>query len=207
MGEGANATLTRLARSVAARQAWPALAFLLILALLGGLAYPLAVAGLARAAFPFQAGGSLLRARGRVVGSSLVGQDFTAPGDFWGRPSATAGQPCNGAASGASGLAPSSPGLRAAMEARVAMLRAADPGRTDPIPVDLVTASGSGLDPHISPEAALWQAHRVARARGLPEARVRALVKGMTRGRQMGILGEPRVDVQELNLALDGLAP
>jgi K+-transporting ATPase ATPase C chain len=188
----------------------PAFASVLVLAGLTGVAYPLAVLGLAQAAFPRQAGGSLLRREGQVVGSSLLGQVFTDAGDFWGRPSATvtpAGEPwpCDAGNSGGSNLAPGNPALRGAVAARVAALMAADPEQREPVPVDLVTASGSGLDPHLSPAAVLFQAHRVAKARGLPEATVRALVAAHTEGRQLGLLGEPRVNVLLLNLALDAL--
>lgn len=183
----------------------PALACLLGFSALTGLAYPLAITGLARAFFPHQAGGSLLRQDGKVVGSALIGQAFTDPRDFWGRPSATTPGPYNGAASGASNLAPSSPQLREAVEARIAALRALDPGATGPVPVDLVTASASGLDPDISPAAAAFQVPRVARARGLDEAEVRALVARHTTEPQFGILGEPRVNVLRLNLDLDTL--
>jgi len=171
----------------------------LVLTALSGVAYPLLVGALAWAAFPDQASGSLLRRDGRLVGSRLIGQDFTAPGDFWGRPSAS-----DGVSSGGSNLSPGNPELAKAVAARVARLRAADPGQ-EPIPVDLVTASGSGLDPHISPAAAGFQARRVARARGLDEARVRALVAACTERPQLGFLGDPRVNVLRLNLALDAL--
>ena len=146
-----------------------------------------------------------------MVGSRLIGQGFTAPGDFWGRPSATTtpdGQalPYDAANSGGSNLAPGHPDLRKLVEARIAVLRAADPGNLEPIPADLVTASGSGLDPQVSPAGAAYQAPRVARARGLAESRVLALVQAQTRGRQFGLLGEPSVNVLELNLALDALS-
>ncbi len=187
----------------------PALVSFLALSALTGLAYPLLVTGLAKAIFPRKAEGSLLRKEGKVIGSELIGQAFTDPGHFWGRPSATAGPdgkplPYNGGNSGGSNLAPSNPDLRKAVEERIAALRAADPDATAPVPVDLVTASASGLDPHISPAAALFQAHRVAKARGLDEARVRALVAGHTEGSTLGLLGEARVNVLKLNLALDG---
>lgn len=184
----------------------PALTLLLLLTLLTGLAYPAALTGLASLAAPSRASGSLLVERGRAVGSELVGQSFTNPGYFWGRPSATT-PAYNGASSSGSNLGPSNPALRAAVAERVAALRAADPGNTAPVPVDLVTASGSGLDPHLTPAAALYQTPRVARLRGLPLARVRALVEEHTEGRQLGVLGEPRVHVLRLNLALDRLAP
>jgi K+-transporting ATPase ATPase C chain len=188
----------------------PALVSFLGLTALTGLAYPLALTGLARALFPWQASGSLLRRDGMVAGSAWIGQSFTDPGHFWGRPSATVGpdgkpMPYNGANSGGSNLAPSNPALAEAVRERIAALRAADPEATGPVPVDLVTASGSGLDPDISPAAAAFQVPRVAKARGLDEARVRALVVRHTKGPQLGILGEPRVNVLELNLDLDAL--
>ncbi|MEW9624355.1 potassium-transporting ATPase subunit KdpC [Rhodanobacter geophilus] len=184
----------------------PALTLLVLLTVLTGLVYPLVVTGLAQAMFPHQANGSLMERDGRPNGSSLIGQEFTAPKYFWGRPSATAPQAYNGTASGGSNLGPANPALTGAVERRIAALQAADPGNHAPIPVDLVTASGSGLDPEISPAAAQYQLARVARARGLPPAEVRALVARCTRGRQFGVLGEPRVNVLELNLALDALA-
>ena len=187
----------------------PAIVAFLVLTVLTGLGYPLLVAALAWAAFPDQAGGSLLRKDGRVVGSLLVEQVFTGPGDFWGRPSATAGAdgkplPCNAANSGGANLCPGSPELARAVAERVAVLRAAHPGQ-EPIPVDLVTASGSGLDPHISPAAADSQVYRVAKARGLDQARVQALVEQCTEPPQLRLLGESRVNVLRLNLALDSL--
>ncbi len=185
-----------------------AVVVLVLLTLVTGLAYPLVVTGIASVAFRDAAGGSLVRdGRGRVVGSRLIGQPFDDPAFFWGRPSATGPFPCNPAASSGSNLAPSNPALRAAVSARVDALRAADPDARGPVPIDLVTASGSGLDPHVSPAAAAYQAGRVARARGLDVSRVRALVAEHTRGRDLGFLGEPRVNVLELNLALDRLAP
>lgn len=188
----------------------PALMSFLGLSVITGLAYPLALTGLARVLFPRQAEGSLLRRNGQVIGSAWIGQAFTDPGHFWGRPSATVDAggkplPYNGANSGGSNLAPSNPDLAKAVQARIAALRAADPDATGPVPVDLVTASGSGLDPHISPAAAAFQVPRVARARGLAEAKVRALVARHIEGPQLGILGEPRVNVLELNLDLDRL--
>ena len=185
----------------------PAIVSFLVLTGLAGLAYPLLVLGLAQVLFPRQAEGSLIRQDGRVLGSERIGQAFTAPGDFWGRPSATLGpdgQPlaCNAAHSGGSNLAPGNAELARAVAGRVARLQAADPGQ-GPIPGDLVSASGSGLDPNISPAAAAYQVHRVARARGIPEAEVRALVAQCTEGRQWRLLGEPRVQVLRLNLALD----
>jgi K+-transporting ATPase ATPase C chain len=165
------------------------------------------ITGLARLLFPHQAAGSLIIKDGRVLGSAWIGQSFSSPGEFWGRPSATldaAGKPLpyNAANSGASNLAPSNPVLGKLVQERVAALRAANPQATDPVPVDLVTASASGLDPHISPAAAEFQIPRVARARGLEVERVRALVAAHTEGRQLGCLGEPRVNVLKLNLAL-----
>lgn len=189
----------------------PALTSFLALSLLTGLAYPLGVTGLARLLFPRQAAGSLLRDDGRVIGSEWIGQSFTAPGEFWGRPSATVDaegkpQPYNGANSGGSNLAPSNPALHQMVRERIAILRAADPKAQGPVPVDLVTASGSGLDPHISPAAATYQVPRVARTRGLDEVKVRELVLTHIEGPQWGVLGEPRVNVLRLNLALDALS-
>lgn len=183
-----------------------AIILLLLLTAITGIAYPFAVTGIAQLAFPHQANGSLILRDGKPVGSALIGQLFTDPKYFWGRPSATAPQPYNGTASGGSNLGPTNPALRVAIKQRVAVLRAADPSNRAPIPVDLVTASGSGLDPDISPAAALYQSNRVARARGLPPDEVRALIDGYAQGRQFGVLGEPRVNVLELNLALDRLA-
>jgi len=185
----------------------PALTLLLILTVLTGLIYPLAVTGLAQLFFPDQANGSLIVHNGKVIGSKLIGQYFDKPKYFWGRPSATSPFPYNAAASGGSNLGPTNPALIEAVKARVAALRAADPGNESPIPVDLVTASGSGLDPHISPAAALYQLKRVARARGLDETTVQSLVTQHTEGRQFGLLGERRVNVLLLNLALDALKP
>jgi potassium-transporting ATPase KdpC subunit len=183
----------------------PALVLLLVLTLLTGLAYPLAVTGVAKLVFPRQAEGSLIVRDGRAVGSRLVGQPFSAPGYFWGRLSATAPVPYDAAASTGSNLGPLNPALLEAARARISALRAADPAATGPVPVDLVTASGSGLDPHVSPAAAACQVARVARARGLAPDAVRALVRRHTEGRTFGLLGEPRVNVLELNLALDDL--
>src|SRR5215467_5112477 len=185
----------------------PALTMLAILTLLTGVVYPLAVTGFAQWCFPFQANGSLIVRDGRVVGSELVGQHFDEPKYFWSRPSATSPFPYNAAASGGSNLGPTNPLLIETVKARVAALRAADPGNDLPIPVDLVTASGSGLDPHISPAAALYQLKRVARTRGLDENTVQTLVTQHTEGRQFGLLGERRVNVLLLNLALDAMKP
>lgn len=181
----------------------PALTMLLLLTVLTGLVYPLTVTGLAQVFFQDQANGSLIVREGKAIGSKLIGQQFDNPGYFWSRPSASSPFPYNAAASGGSNLGPSSSVLINAVKARVAALRDADPGNDAPIPVDLVTASGSGLDPHISPAAALYQISRVARARELDETAVRDLVVRYTQGRQLGVLGEPRVNVLLLNLALD----
>jgi K+-transporting ATPase ATPase C chain len=183
----------------------PILVILLGMTLLTGLAYPFAVTGLASAAFPRQARGSVLEHRGRVVGSDLVGQAWSSPGYFWGRPSATVAKPYDGASSSGSNAGPSNPALITAITERVAALRAADPSNDASVPIDLVTASGSGLDPHISPAAAYYQVGRVARARGLSEERVRSLVASVIEDRTLGVLGEPRVNVLRLNLALDEL--
>lgn len=184
----------------------PALTLFVLLSLITGLAYPLAVTGIAQTLFPRQANGSLVERNGQPVGSGLIGQAFIDPGHFWSRPSATAPTPYNAANSGGSNLAPTAPALAEAVQARIAALRAADPGNTAPVPVDLVTASASGLDPHISRAAADYQAARVARARGLPVPAVSALVAQHTEGRWLGFIGEPRVNVLALNLALEGLA-
>jgi K+-transporting ATPase ATPase C chain len=181
----------------------PALTMLAMLTLLTGLVYPLAVTGLAQLLFPHQANGSLLLRDGKVIGSELIGQYFDEPKYFWGRPSATSPFPYNAAASGGSNLGPTNPVLIEGIRARVAALRAADPGNDAQVPVDLVTASGSGLDPHISPAAAQYQVKRVARARGLDEGTVKALMTKYTEERQFGFLGERRVNVLKLNLALD----
>jgi K+-transporting ATPase ATPase C chain len=187
------------------RELRPAVLSLLVLTILTGVVYPLVVTGLAQLLFPAQANGSLIVVDGKVVGSGLIGQPFDDPKYFWSRPSATGPASSNGAASSGSNLGPTSDVLTEAVGARIAALRAADPGNTSPVPVDLVTASGSGLDPHISPAAARYQTARVARVRGLTEAQVQALVDEHTTGRQWGFLGEPVVAVLRLNLALDGL--
>jgi K+-transporting ATPase ATPase C chain len=180
---------------------------LLVFTVLTGLLYPLVVTGIAQLAFPHQANGSLIVVNGKTVGSTLIGQQFTAPKYFWGRLSATGPYPYNAASSSGSNLGPSNPALLDEVKARIAALKAADPGNTQPIPVDLVTSSGSGLDPDISVAAALYQLPRVARVRGLNESAVRALVDQYTQGRTLGFLGEPRVNVLQLNLALDALKP
>jgi K+-transporting ATPase ATPase C chain len=182
----------------------PALVSLVLLSLLTGLAYPAIVTVIAQVVFPRQANGSLIVEDGRAVGSALIGQPFDDPRYFWGRPSATAPFPYNAGASSGSNLGPTSSALTTAVQARVDALRAADPGNTVPVPVDLVTASGSGLDPHISPAAALYQVGRVARARSLEEVPVRRLVEQSIERRQLGVLGEPRVNVLAVNRALDG---
>jgi K+-transporting ATPase ATPase C chain len=188
----------------------PALILLITLTIITGVIYPLLVTAIAQAAFPNQANGSLIYDRdGQPVGSALIGQQFDAPQYFWGRLSATGTFPYNAfnaenlTASSGSNLGPTSQALLDAVQARVDALHAADPGNTAPVPVDLVTASGSGLDPHISPAAALYQVPRVAREHGLSEEAVRQLVAEHTEGRTFGILGEPRVNILELNLALE----
>jgi K+-transporting ATPase ATPase C chain len=180
-----------------------AIVLLLLMTAVTGVAYPAVVGGLAAVLFPAQAAGSLVERDHVAVGSALIGQSFTEPRYIWGRPSATAPGPNNAAASTGSNLGPSNPALADAVKQRIAALRAADPGNHAPVPVDLVTASGSGLDPEISPAAATFQADRVARARQLPAATVQRLIAENTRGRQFGLLGEPRVNVLALNLALD----
>ena len=183
----------------------PALVLFFILTLLTGVAYPLLVTGAAQLLFPDQAGGSLILRDGKPVGSSLIGQNFTDPGHFWGRPSATGPMPYNASASSGSNQGPLNPALVDAVKGRIDALRAADPGNAAAVPVDLVTASASGLDPHISPAAARYQAARVARVRGLPLEKVQQLVTQETESPLFGLLGEPRVHVLRLNLALDAL--
>jgi len=175
------------------------------LSLLTGVLYPLCVTGVAQLIFPVQANGSLMIREGKPVGSELIGQPFDDPKYFWGRPSATPDFPYNSASSSGSNLGPSNPALAEAVRARVQALQKADPGNQSPVPIDLVTSSGSGLDPHISPAAARYQTSRVAWARGLSEDQVRRLVDEFTEPRQWGLWGEPRVHVLKLNLALDRL--
>lgn len=182
----------------------PCLGVFAMLSLVTGVAYPLFVTGVSRLVFPTQSVGSVIEHEGRAVGSALLGQPFASRSYFWSRPSATAPQPYNGAASTGTNQAPGNPALAVAIAARVAALRAADPGNTAPVPVDLVTASASGLDPHISVAAAEYQVARVAAARRMPADRVHELVAMHTDGRVLGVLGEPRVNVLKLNLALDG---
>lgn len=181
----------------------PACKLFFLLTLLTGLVYPVAVTGMARLFFPDQAAGSLVRVDGVVVGSSLMGQSFTDPRHFWGRPSATSPQVYNAANSSGSNLGPSNPALLDAVKDRMQALMAADPAASGPIPVDLVTASGSGLDPEISLAAANYQVPRVARLRGLPPQHVQAVVDQLAQHPWMGWWGEPRVNVLALNLALD----
>jgi potassium-transporting ATPase KdpC subunit len=181
----------------------PALVLFILFSLLTGLAYPLAVTGFAQLVFPRQANGSLIVRDGKPVGSDLIGQPFSDARYFWGRPSATTPQPYNGLASSGSNLGPTNPAQTDGLKARVAALRLADPGTITPVPIDLATASASGLDPHISPAAAEFQAQRVARARGIAPDRVRELLGQATEPRDLGILGEARVNVLRLNLALD----
>lgn len=184
----------------------PAATLLALLTALTGAAYPALVTGVAGLAFPAQAGGSLIAVDGKPSGSRLIGQAFTAPRYFWGRPSATAPAPNNAAGSSGSNLGPLNPALLDAVKARIEALRAADPGNRAPVPVDLVTASASGLDPEISPAAAFYQAGRVARVRGIERAAVEDLVRRHTEHPLLGFLGEQRVNVLALNLALDKLA-
>ncbi len=189
----------------------PAFFMLLIFTVITGVLYPLAVTGIAQVIFPHQANGSIITANGKAVGSELIGQQFDAPKYFWGRLSATGDFAYNAfnaetlTGSSGSNYGPLNPALTDMVQARIDALKAADPDNTLPIPVDLVTASGSGLDPHISIAAALYQVHRVAQARGLSDEAVRAFVDQYTEGRQFGFLGEPRVNILKLNLALDGL--
>ncbi|RUL69683.1 potassium-transporting ATPase subunit KdpC [Dyella choica] len=182
-----------------------AASMLLVMTLITGIAYPLVATGVAQVLFPHQANGSLIERNGKPIGSELIGQTFDDPRYFWGRPSATTPQPYNGTGSNGSNLGPANTALRDAVQQRIDSLRKADPGNAAPVPADLVTASGSGLDPEISPAAAQYQVARVARVRHLDIALVQQLVAKYTQGRQLGLLGEPRVNVLQLNLALDGV--
>ena len=183
----------------------PALGTFTVLTLLTGVVYPLLVTGVGQSLFPHEAAGSLIQRDGKLVGSALIGQNFSDPGHFWGRPSATGPYGNNAAASSGSNQGPLNPALVDAVKGRVATLRAADPGNALPVPVQLVTASASGLDPHISPAAAQFQVQRVAKARNVDAAKVQALVAENTQRPILGILGEPVVNVLRLNLALDAL--
>ena len=181
----------------------PAITLLVLMTLITGIAYPLVVTGVAKVLFPAQAAGSLIMKDGKPVGSRLIGQPFSDPKYFWSRPSASSPQPYNGLASGGSALGPTNPALPDAVKARIAALQAADPTNHAPVPVDLVTASASALDPDISLAAAYYQAERIARVRHLSPDRIRALIAEHAKDRLLGVIGEPRVDVLELNLALD----
>jgi potassium-transporting ATPase KdpC subunit len=184
-----------------------ALLMLVALTVVTGVVYPLIVTGIAEGVFPAQAKGSLLERDGKAVGSALIGQPFSDPKYFWSRASATSPIPYNAGASSGSNQGPLNPALADAVKGRIEALRAADPDNKVPVPVDLVTASASGLDPHITPAAAEYQIARVAKVRGIEPAKLRALVAEHTEGRQLGFLGEPRVNVLPLNLALDALGP
>jgi K+-transporting ATPase ATPase C chain len=183
----------------------PAISLLIVMTLLVGVLYPLVVTLVAKVAFRSEADGSLIYRDGKLVGSTLIGQSFSDPKHFWGRPSATTPQPYNALSSSGSNLGPLNPALRKQVEDNVKALRAADPGNRQPVPVDLVTASASGLDPHITPAAAYYQAARIARARSLPLEQVNALIAAHEERATLGVLGERRVNVLELNLALDRL--
>ena len=183
----------------------PAISLLIVMTLLVGVLYPLVVTLVAKVAFRSEADGSLIYRDGKLVGSTLIGQSFSDPKHFWGRPSATTPQPYNALSSSGSNLGPLNPALRKQVEDNVKALRAADPGNRQPVPVDLVTASASGLDPHITPAAAYYQAARIARARSLPLEQVNALIAAHEKNATLGVLGERRVNVLELNLALDRL--
>ena len=183
----------------------PAVTLLILMTVVLGIAYPVVVTGVAQVLFPAQAAGSLIVKDGRPVGSRLIGQPFSDPKYFWGRPSASSPQPYNGLSSGGSALGPLNPALTDAVKDRIAALKAADPGNDAPVPVDLVTASGSALDPDISPAAAYYQADRIARVRHLSPDQVRALIASHAHGRLLGVIGAPRVNVLELNLALDDM--
>lgn len=198
------------AAPVASASVWsefrPAIVLFVLLSLITGLLYPALVTGIAQVAFPDVANGSLVVRKGQVVGSTLIGQSFGDAGHFWSRPSATSPMGYNANSSGGSNLGPLNPALKEAVQGRIAALRAADPGNTAPVPVDLVTSSASGLDPHISRAAADYQAARVARMRKLPPAQVKALIERHTEGALLGFIGEPRVNVLLLNLDIDAAA-
>ena len=183
----------------------PAVTLLILMTVVLGIAYPVVVTGVAQVLFPAQAAGSLIVKDGKPVGSRLIGQPFSDPKYFWSRPSASSPQPYNGLSSGGSALGPLNPALTDAVKDRIAALKAADPGNDAPVPVDLVTASGSALDPDISPAAAYYQADRIARVRHLSPDQVRALIASHAHGRLLGVIGAPRVNVLELNLALDDM--
>jgi K+-transporting ATPase ATPase C chain len=183
----------------------PAISLFALLTLVTGVAYPLATTGIAQVLFPKAAHGSLVELNGKAVGSSLIGQNFSSPKYFWGRPSATSPNPNNATASSGSNLGPLNPALADAVKGRIQALKGADPGNTKPVPIDLVTASASGLDPDISPAAAEYQVNRVAKARGIAPEQVRQQIALYTADRQFGLLGEPRVNVLALNMALDAL--
>jgi K+-transporting ATPase ATPase C chain len=185
----------------------PALSLLVILTVLTGLAYPALITGISQALWADKANGSLIHKQDKAIGSSLIGQSFTDPAYLWGRPSATATTPYNGQASGGSNLGPLNPDLAKAIQDRIAVLQKADPSNSAIVPIDLVTASGSGLDPEISPAAAEYQVARIARLRGLTAAQVQAVITQHTQGPQAGLFGETRVNVLLVNLALDQLAP
>jgi potassium-transporting ATPase KdpC subunit len=188
-----------------ARLVRPAVSLLVVMTVLLGIIYPLVVTGIAKVAFPRQAAGSLISKDGKLIGSMLIGQSFSDPKYFWGRPSATAPMPYNAAASSGSNLGPLNPALIDAVKANAKALHDADTDNTQPIPVELVTASASGLDPEISPAAARYQLGRVARARGVSPAQIETLIAAHEQGRLLGFIGEPRINVLELNIALDGL--
>ena len=183
----------------------PLLVVFIVLSVLTGLVYPMVVTGIGRSVFPSQAAGSIVTLNGKDVGSTLIGQAFSDPKNFWSRPSATSPMANNATSSSGSNLGPLNPALVDAVKGRVAALKAADPDNKNPIPVDLVTASGSGLDPHISLAAANYQVARVAKARGVAADKVQALVNAQAEGKLWGLLGEPRVNVLQLNIALDAL--
>jgi K+-transporting ATPase ATPase C chain len=191
--------------AAAMKQIKTAFILLILFSLLTGVIYPLLVTGMAQILFPYQANGSLIINNGKIIGSQLIGQSFTSPGYFWGRPSATTPYPYNAANSTGSNMGPSNPDFIKLVYSRVDTIRQADPENRDRIPVDLVTASGSGLDPEISPLAAYYQVPRIAKARGMSEQDIQSLIQQLTKNRTFGILGEPRVNVLNLNIALDSL--